>query len=157
MKIYFIKKSVIFGLIKLAVLALITVFLLFQLGLIPSKYKSMISSEARSIKKVISQTDEILATRPKSENREEVGAYLKDAIEKMKKIDTSNCPYEFRISFEKLVKAYEGLYSRMLAEPDLFFSQFFADPLSEESRSLFAPVNEASEEIDHIAMRLGLK
>lgn len=157
MKIYFIKRSIIFGLIKLAFLVLVIAFLASQLDMIPSKYKSLISSDARSIKKVVNQTDEIFAIRPNTESREVVKYYLENTIEKLKKIDTTNCPYDFRIAFEKLVKAYENLYSRMQADPDLFFSQYFADPLSEESKTLFAPVNEASEEIDHIAMRLGIK
>ena len=49
MKLYFVKPSVIFNLIKLAVLVLIAVFIAFQLDLIPSKYKSLISSDARAI------------------------------------------------------------------------------------------------------------
>lgn len=157
MKVYFIKPSVIFNLIKLAVLALIALFIAFQLDLIPEKYKSLISSDARAIKKVMQQSDEILASRPSSENREEVKQYLENVIENLKKIDTANCPYDFRIAFEHLGKAYEGLYSQMQSAPDLFFSQFFSEPLSEEHKKLFAQVNEAEDEINHIAMQLGLK
>ena len=157
MKVYFIKPSVIFNLIKLAVLALIVLFIAFQMDLIPSKYKAMISSDARAIKKVMQQTDEIFVSRPNSEDREEVKRYLKNTIENLKKIDTTNCPYDFRIAFEKLSKAYEELYSQMQSDPDLFFSRFFAEPLSEEHKKLFAPVNEAEDEINRIEMQLDLK
>ena len=157
MKVYFLKPSAIFNLIKLAVLVLIALFIAFQLDLIPEKYKSMLSSDARSIKKVVGQTDELLASRPDTENRDAVKHYLENTIEKLKTIDTTKCPYDFRIAFEKLGKAYEGLYSQMQADPELFFSQFFADPLSEEHKQLYAQVTEAEEEINHIAMRFGVK
>ena len=157
MKLYFVKPSVIFNLIKLAVLVLLAVFIAFQLDLIPSKYKSLISSDARAIKKVMQQTDEVFASRPSSENREEVKQYLENTIGNLKKIDTANCPYDFRIAFEKLGKAYEGLYSQMQTDPELFFSQYTAEPLSEERKKLFAQVNEAEDEINHIAMQFGLK
>lgn len=157
MKIFFIKPSAIFNLIKLAVLLLAGLFIAVQLDLIPEKYKSLLSSDARAIKKVMQQTDEVLAARPSSENREEVKQYLENTIGNLKKIDTTNCPYDFRIAFEHLGKAYEGLYSQMQIDPELFFSQFFSEPLSEEHKKLFAPVNDAEYEVNHIAMQFGIK
>ena len=106
--------------LAIAVFVFIIVFLAFEMGLLPSKYKSSFSSDAKANEAVLRQDDTTTDNLP--ENPREAMVLV---VKRMRAIDTSKCPNNFRAAYERHIQAWEGARDQILSEPDGILESLF--------------------------------
>ena len=78
------------------------------------------SSDARAIENVIKEDAKTQLDLPQ-DNRQA----LRLIVTRMRAIDTSDCPGDFRAAYERHIHAWEGMRDQILSEPEGFLDSFF--------------------------------
>ncbi len=99
---------------------IVIIFIAFEIGLFPSKYKPSFSNEVRAIEKVLELDDKTTENLPDNPRQ----AY-QTVVSRMRAIDTSDCPGDFRMAYERHIHAWEGMRDQVLSEPDGVLESLF--------------------------------
>lgn len=117
------------------------------------------SSDARAIDKVISQANKIETEDIDSNSsKKEMLDAIAHCTARLRAIDTSDCPKDFRIAYEHFVSSLDNYYNVIRTMPEGFWGNLFSGSDYRESINAgLKRIQNAVDEINLVAARYGAK
>ena len=117
------------------------------------------SSDARAIDKVISQANKIETEETDNNpSKKEMLDFFSHGTARLRAIDTSDCPKDFRIAYEHLVSSFDNCYAVIMTMPEGFWGNLFnGSDFRESINAAFKRMQNAVDEINLVAARYGAK
>ncbi len=120
------------------------------------------SSKAKEIDKVFSELDKMEPSGKLDDysSKEEILDFLADGIKKMRSVDTSRCPQDFRVAYEELMISLENFHTvvQMYMPTGLLDSLFGgSSKFREVGKPAWERVLKASDNLNLVAARYGAK